>query len=86
MWSPTVFLFSQAEVLTKLKVKTVNDAEKAAEALLQQGSSSVIITLGGEGAVYSTSEGHTHIQVEKVTPVDTTVSGYLVLVDCGEVR
>lgn len=61
-------------MLTNLKVKTVKDAEQAAEALLQRGSRSVIITLGGEGAVYSTPEGHTHIPAEKVTPVDTTVS------------
>lgn len=66
---------SEAEALTNLKVKTVKDAEQAAEALLQRGSSSVIITLGGEGAVYSTAKGHTHITSEKVTPVDTTGAG-----------
>lgn len=83
---PKAFLFSQAEALTDLKVKTVKDAKQAAEALLQRGSSSVIITLGGEGAVYSTAEGHTHISAEKVTPVDTTVSTSWVLVNYGRPR
>ncbi|KAG0697397.1 Ribokinase [Chionoecetes opilio] len=66
---------SEAEVLTKLKVKTREDAEQAAEALLQRGSRSVIITLGGDGAVYSTAEGHAHTAAQKVTPVDTTGAG-----------
>lgn len=73
-------------MLTNLKVKTVKDAEQAAEALLQRGAGSVIITLGGEGAVYSTAEGHTHIPAVKVTPVDTTVSACWVLAGYGEVR
>ncbi|KAK8391337.1 hypothetical protein O3P69_017147 [Scylla paramamosain] len=65
----------EAEVLTKLKVKTRKDAEQAAESLLKRGCKSVIITLGGDGAVYSTAEGHTHIAAETVTPVDTTGAG-----------
>lgn len=65
----------EAEVLTKLKVKTRKDAEQAAESLLKRGCKSVIITLGGDGAVYSTAKGHTHIAAETVTPVDTTGAG-----------
>lgn len=65
----------EAEVLTQTKVKTRKDAEQAAEALLQRGTESVIVTLGGDGAMYSTAEGHTHIPAKKVTPVDTTGAG-----------
>lgn len=64
----------QAEVLTSICIKNVKDAERAAEELLSRGCGSVIITLGGEGALYSTSQGHMHVSAEKVTPVDTTVS------------
>ncbi|XP_047494006.1 ribokinase-like [Penaeus chinensis] len=69
-WEVTV-----AEVLTSICIKNVKDAESAAEELLSRGCGSVIITLGGEGALYSTSNGHVHVSAEKVTPVDTTGAG-----------
>ncbi|XP_042890105.1 ribokinase-like [Penaeus japonicus] len=66
---------TEAEVLTSICIKNVKDAERAAEELLSRGCGSVIITLGGEGALYSTSQGHMHVSAEKVTPVDTTGAG-----------
>lgn len=66
---------SEAEVLTGIEVKSTADAKLAAEELLSRGCSCVIITLGGEGALYSNQEGHKHIPTEKVTPLDTTGAG-----------
>lgn len=68
----------QAEVLTKRKVKTVQDASEAGRLLLARGCGSVIITLGEEGAVFC-QDGHEdiHVPAESVTPVDTTVSTYM---------
>lgn len=73
-------------MLTSICIKNVKDAERAAEELLSRGCGSVIITLGGEGALYSTSNGHVHVSAEKVTPVDTTVRKIFIItywfVDC----
>lgn len=66
---------SEAEALTEVRVQTVMDAQRAAEVLLTRGCGSVIVTLGGEGALYSTGDGHIHVPAEKVTPVDTTGAG-----------
>ncbi|XP_068204544.1 ribokinase [Palaemon carinicauda] len=66
---------SEAEVLTGVEVKSVADAQSAAVKLLSRGCGSVIITLGGEGALYSIQGHHEHISAEKVTPVDTTGAG-----------
>lgn len=66
---------SEAEVLTGIEVKSIVDAQSAAEGLLSQGCGSVIITLGGDGALYSIQGQHEHIPAEKVTPVDTTGAG-----------
>ncbi|XP_064107463.1 ribokinase-like [Macrobrachium nipponense] len=71
----SVLLKIKAEVLTGIEVKSIVDAQSAAEGLLSQGCSSVIITLGGEGALYSFQGQHEHIPAEKVTPVDTTGAG-----------
>ncbi|XP_069181275.1 LOW QUALITY PROTEIN: ribokinase [Procambarus clarkii] len=66
---------SEAEVLTRVEVKTVQDAQQAAKILLSHGCGSVIITLGSDGALYSTVDGHIKVPAEKVTPVDTTGAG-----------
>ena len=67
---------SQTELLTGLPVTNVEEAKTAALKLLDQGCTKVIITLGGDGAVFVTSEDRdpVHIPTQKVTPVDTTVS------------
>ncbi|XP_042205356.1 ribokinase-like isoform X2 [Homarus americanus] len=66
---------SEAEVLTKIQVKRVEDAQLAAKILLTRGCRSVVITLGGDGAVYSTLDEHIYVPADKVTPVDTTGAG-----------
>lgn len=66
---------SEAEVFTKVGVKTVQDAQHAAKILLSKGCSSVLITLGAAGALYSTSSENIHVPAYEVTPVDTTGAG-----------
>ncbi|KAK7070441.1 hypothetical protein SK128_007711 [Halocaridina rubra] len=66
---------NEAEVLTGIEVKSIEEAKLASEKLMGLGCSSVIITLGGAGALYSNKEGHKHIAAEKVSPVDTTGAG-----------
>ncbi|CAL4065951.1 unnamed protein product [Meganyctiphanes norvegica] len=66
---------SEASVCTGLSVKDVNEAKVAATKLLSLGCGSVIITLGEEGALYTTKDGSQHITTEKVRAVDTTGAG-----------
>ena len=65
----------QAELLTGLSVKTIEDAEKAVIMILERGARRAVITLGNKGSVIGTKENRMpkHIPVTAVEPVDTTV-------------
>ena len=65
----------QAELLTGLSVKTIEDAEKAVIMILERGARRAVITLGNKGSVIGTKENRIpkHIPVTAVEPVDTTV-------------
>ena len=67
----------QAEILTGFPVTCVADARRATDVLLDQGCSTVIITLGEHGSVYATQADRQpqHVAARQVRPVDTTVSG-----------
>ena len=54
---------------------TVQDASKAAGALLAKGVGNVIVTLGSEGALIRTPAEELLIPARTVTPVDTTAAG-----------
>ena len=68
----------QAELLTGLSVKTIDDAEKAVLMILERGAGKAVITLGGKGSVIGTQENRMprHIPVTPAEPVDTTVTHY----------
>ncbi|CAH1263239.1 RBKS [Branchiostoma lanceolatum] len=68
---------TEAEILTGLPVTTVEEAEKAADVLLDKGCKKVIITLGEKGCLCksSKSEKGIHVPARKVSPVDTTGAG-----------
>lgn len=51
------------------------DAEAAAVALLAEGLTSVIVTLGGEGSLVATADGVTRVPALDVPVVDTTGCG-----------
>ena len=67
---------SEAEALTGLPVTTPDQAKAAAAALLAKGVGAVVITLGGQGALYH--DGKTTIHTPSVSAgkvVDTTGAG-----------
>lgn len=67
---------SEAESLTGLPVTTVAEAEKAADALLARGVGAVVVTLGGNGALYRDRSRSVHVPVISAGPVvETTGAG-----------
>jgi ribokinase len=66
---------TEAEILTGIRVKTVEDAEAAAQRLLARGAQNVIITLGARGSLLVNQAGAQHIETEVVQPVDTVGAG-----------
>lgn len=66
---------TEAEILTGIKIKTMNDAEASARALLAKGVRNVIITLAEKGALIAGDDGFVHVPGFPVTPVDTVAAG-----------
>ncbi len=66
---------SEAETITGFPVKTVDDAKKCAGKLLDGGIRRVIITLGANGSLLASSEGHEHVPPFSVDSVDSTGAG-----------
>ncbi|WP_430464381.1 ribokinase [Tabrizicola sp.] len=67
---------SEAEALTGLPVTTIDEAKTAAAALLAKGVGAVVITLGGQGALYHDRNQTLHcpaLSAGKV--IDTTGAG-----------
>ena len=52
-----------------------DSARRAGERLLQLGAGKVIITLGAQGALLVTAQGHQHYPAPHVQPLDTTAAG-----------
>lgn len=70
---------TEAEVLTGVAVNTPADAQKAADVLHEKGISTVVITMGKQGAMISVREGEqTESQMVgsfRVEATDTTAAG-----------
>ncbi|MDX5350754.1 MAG: ribokinase, partial [Paracoccaceae bacterium] len=67
---------SEAETLTGLPVTNLAEAEAAADALLARGVGAVVITLGGNGALYRDRSRSVHVPVISAGPVvETTGAG-----------
>lgn len=67
---------SEAEALTGLPVRNLDEAKSAAAALIARGVGAVIITLGENGAVYHDRAQTVHVPVFSVGPVvETTGAG-----------
>ncbi|XPV77897.1 MAG: ribokinase [Desulfovibrio sp.] len=66
---------TEAEVLTKVKVKDEETASLSAKVLHDKGVTHVLITLGSQGAYYSGPDGNEMIAGFSVEPVDTTAAG-----------
>ena len=66
---------SETTLLTGIQVTDLSSAEKAAANLRERGVSTVILTLGEQGALLSTAEGIIHEGGYSVEVVDTTAAG-----------
>ena len=67
---------TEAETLTGMAVTSLAEAEVAADALLARGVGAVVITLGGNGALYRDRQRSVHVPVISAGPVvETTGAG-----------
>ncbi|MBM3967477.1 MAG: ribokinase [Planctomycetes bacterium] len=69
---------TEAESLLGIKIETIDDARAAALSLQKRGATNVVITLGSQGAVVTSSHdgsGTTWIPPARVNAVDTTAAG-----------
>ncbi len=66
---------SEAETITRMPVKDLDDAKKCAEKLLGYGIKRVIITLGANGSLLAGREGMEHVPAFPVKSIDSTGAG-----------
>lgn len=67
---------SEAEALTGIAVTGLAEAERAADALMARGVGAVVVTLGGNGALYRDRNRSVHVPVISAGPVvETTGAG-----------
>jgi len=66
---------SEAETITGITVKTVDDANRCAMKLIDGGIRRVIITLGANGSLLATREGAEHVRPYAVESIDSTGAG-----------
>ncbi|MET1159614.1 MAG: ribokinase [Thermoprotei archaeon] len=65
----------EAELLTGVRVETLEEAVKAGKKLVEKGVQYAVITMGGEGAVVVSENLIKHVPAYKVEIVDTTGAG-----------
>lgn len=66
---------SEAETITGMPARTVDQARKCAEHLLRGGIHRVIITMGANGSLSATSDGTQHVAPFSVESIDSTGAG-----------
>ena len=66
---------TEAEALTGVAVRSVDDARRCARRMIEGGAQRVIITLGSQGALLADAKVMEHIAPFKVEPIDTTGAG-----------
>jgi len=66
---------TEAEMLSGIKVDSIESAEKAARAIQARGVKTVIITMGSNGAFVLDEARFAHIAGYRVNAVDTTAAG-----------
>jgi ribokinase len=65
----------EAERLSGVPVRDQPSAARAASVLRERGVGTVIVTLGGDGALLVTADGVGHVPAFAVTAIDTTAAG-----------
>jgi len=66
---------SEAETITRMPVKTVDDAQRCAEKLVAGGIGRVIITLGANGSLIASRAGTEYVPPFAVKSIDSTGAG-----------
>ncbi len=66
---------TEAETITGMPVRTIDDAKKCAEKLLSGGIKRVIITLGANGSLLAGRDGMEHVPAFNVNSIDSTGAG-----------
>jgi ribokinase len=66
---------SEAESITGMPVRNIDDAKKSAEKLLSGGVKRVILTLGANGALLAGRDGMEHVPAFNVKSIDSTGAG-----------
>ena len=66
---------SEAETITGMPVRNVEDAKKCAENLLSGGVKRAILTLGANGSLLAGREGMEHVPAFRVKSIDSTGAG-----------
>jgi ribokinase len=66
---------SEAETITGMPVRTVDDAKKCAEKFLSAGMKRVILTLGANGSLLAGQDGMEHVPAFSVKSIDSTGAG-----------
>jgi ribokinase len=66
---------SEAETITGLPVRNVDDAKRCAEKLLSGGIRRVLITLGANGSLLAGKDGMQHVPAFHMKSVDSTGAG-----------
>jgi ribokinase len=66
---------TEAELITGLPVRSIDDAARCAARMHEAGIRRVIVTLGSRGALLSGPEGSVHVPEVGVRTVDTTGAG-----------
>lgn len=65
----------EAEMISGIKVRNINDAQKAAKAIYKMGVKNIVITLGALGAVICQEGKIQMVAAPKVEAIDTTAAG-----------
>ena len=65
----------EVEALTGVEVRSVADAERAAESLRERGPRLAVVKMGDRGAFYLGDDGRGHVPAVRVNAVDTTAAG-----------
>ncbi|MBF7018035.1 ribokinase [Staphylococcus durrellii] len=65
----------ESGLLTGKTINNIEDAKEAADILISAGYKNVIITLGGDGAIFVNKNQFKYFNSIKVSPIDTTAAG-----------
>ncbi len=66
---------SEAEAITGVPVRNIEDAKKCAEKLLAGGMKRIILTLGANGSLLAGRDGMDHVPAFSVKSIDSTGAG-----------